>query len=135
MKLMTAAAVAAASLLAFAPNAAAAGPASKGSVKAYQLTRVEPNVVEASESMYCSSDDTVTLEVSVNQTVTSPDDPHPTGHSKTTVPCSTRLEQRTVRVPMNGPVTVGRAAVVITKMSNSAGSVIYNDANMLPIWP
>jgi hypothetical protein len=133
MKLMTAAALASASLFALAPNAAAADPASKGSVKAYQIARVEPSVVEVSESMYCSSDDTVTLEVAVNQSVTHPGDPHSIGRSKTTLPCSTRIENRTVRVPMSEPVTVGRRALIGTKMFNSAGSLIHNDGTFLPI--
>jgi hypothetical protein len=119
--------------LAFAP-ADAAAPAPGGSVKAYAITNDGGNAVIVTASMYCTSPDTVTLDMVVSQTV-SGNEPAPYGKTAAKVPCSTNIEDTRVRVPIlrDGPVTSGRMMVVATDMLNSAGRKIHSDSNMLRI--
>jgi hypothetical protein len=135
---MTVAATAATALLATltaVPPALAAGPTPSGSVKIYKITNDGGNAVTVTGSVRCVSNDTVTLDILVSQTVSTGDEPAPYGKTSAKVPCNPNIEDRNVRVPIlrDGPVTPGRMMVVATDMFNSAGTKINSDSTMRPI--
>ncbi|MEV0196793.1 hypothetical protein [Nonomuraea sp. NPDC050691] len=140
MDRITPAAVAAAAallpLIAAVPPAvaAAASPTPSGSVKAYEISQVGPYEVQVGESIRCLSNDTVTLQISVHQTVSAPDQPAPSGHTTVQTACTPSIERRAFRVPItnDGPLTP-QAAVVLTAMYNSAGTKIHDDSIILPL--
>jgi hypothetical protein len=143
MRLMTTAATAAIALLATlaaAPTtstAQAAGPTPRGSVTAYKVQNEGGHAVTVTAWVSCTSEDTVTLEIVVSQSVRreTPNEPAPFGKTSAKVACAFRIEERSVRVPIlrDGPVTPGRTMVVATDMFNSGGKKINSHAAPLPI--
>jgi hypothetical protein len=143
MRFMTTAATAATALLATlaaglaAPAAQAAGPTPRGTVTAYKVKNDGGHAVTVTAWVSCMSDDTVTLDIVVSQTVRrkTPNEPAPYGETSTKVACTERIEEKSVRVPIlrDGPVTPGRTMVVATGMFNSGGKKISSHAAELRI--
>ncbi|GAA0405983.1 hypothetical protein Acor_41040 [Acrocarpospora corrugata] len=146
MRLMTLAALAALPLstLTTTAPALAADPTSSGSFKAYAISKLGPNEVEVTGSIRCTSDDTVTLDILVSQTVTGAGQPAPSGGAKATVKCTPKITDHKFRVPItkDGPLN-DRPVAIATDMFNSAGTKIATDGHIArfpsknpgPFWP